>query len=219
MKNNPLNLTFLTYTTSMKKSFLIALGAVLLCWASPLPAQDGEDSSTPSESSTEATDHGKSKAKASSKKKKTSVLAALSELDCFNAEPNKKAKFFIYLQSASWCGPCRAEMPKIVEMYPEMRKAKVEVILLGCDQTKQAAEAYLKKFEAPFPGVMVQEGRSLPGFQESRGIPHATFVNAKGEVIKADYATTGIVAKWKEIIKEKPQKAKKEKQSTDDPSH
>ena len=109
------------------------------------------------------------------KGKLNAVMEALSEMDCFGGEPNTKAKFYIYLQSASWCPPCRKEMPKIVEMCPEMKKAKVEIILIGWDRSKEAAQKYLESFKAPFPGVMMNEGKNLPGFVRSQGIPHATF--------------------------------------------
>lgn len=72
-------------------------------------------------------------------------------MDCFGGEPNTKAKFYIYLQSASWCPPCRKEMPKIVEMYPEMKKAKVEIILIGWDRSKEAAQKFSRVSRLLFP--------------------------------------------------------------------
>ncbi len=170
-------------------------------------AQDDDDTAKPAKESAADSDASKPKKKATGKL--NPVMEALSAMDCFNGEPNPKAKFYIYLQSASWCGPCRAEMPKIVEMYPEMSKAKVEIILIGCDRDKGAAQEYLKSFKAPFPGVMENEGKDLPGFVQSSGIPHATFVNSKGQLIDADFASTGIIERWKEVIKQKPQKKRK----------
>ena len=185
---------------------------------SPLLAQNdagvtddvsGESEVSNSEDSTSSnSSHDGKKGKATSKKK-ASVLGSLSEMDVFNAEPNKKAKFFIYLQSASWCPPCRKEMPKIVEMYPEMKKAKVEIILIGCDRDKESAQKYLQTFKAPFPGVMLKEGKDLPGFVKTQGIPHAAFVNSKGQLIEEAFATSGIIERWKEVIKQKPQKKSK----------
>ena len=204
------------------KETLTTLGKVLLmalCICLTAPAQDDAGAPTDTVSgeseaadSTDATDSDSSKSakkKKATSKKKNSVIGCLSEMDVFNAEPNKKAKFFIYLQSASTCGHCRAGMPKIVEMYPEMKKAKVEVILIGCDREKETAQRFLQTFKAPFPAVMGKEGKDLPGFVRTDGIPHAAFVNAKGQLIEAAYATTGIVDRWKEVIKQKPQKKSK----------
>lgn len=188
--------------------YTLLLGASVVGGVAPVFAQADNKTAKPAEESATDTDASKPKKKATGKL--NPVMEALSAMDCFNGEPNPKAKFYIYLQSASWCPPCRAEMPKIVEMYPEMSKAKVEIILIGCDRNKEAAQEYLKSFKAPFPGVMANEGKDLPGFVQSRGIPHATFVNSKGQLIDAAFATTGIIERWKEVIKQKPQKKRNE---------
>lgn len=188
--------------------YTLLLGASVVGGIAPVFAQADNKTAKPAEESATDTDASKPKKKATGKL--NPVMEALSAMDCFNGEPNPKAKFYIYLQSASWCPPCRAEMPKIVEMYPEMSKAKVEIILIGCDRNKEAAQEYLKSFKAPFPGVMANEGKDLPGFVQSRGIPHATFVNSKGQLIDAAFATTGIIERWKEVIKQKPQKKRNE---------
>lgn len=200
--------------TTLSKVLLLAL-----CICVTAPAQDDTDTPTNTGSGeSEANDSGDSsksvkKKKATSKKKK-SVMSSLSEMDVFNAEPDKKAKFFFYLQSASSCPHCIKAMPNIVKIYPEMKKDKVEIILCGWDRTKEGAENYLKTFEAPFPGVMREEGKGLPGFVEVRGIPHATFVNAKGQLIED--GGIGLVYQWKKLIKQKPKKESKESKKSKD---
>ena len=95
------------------KETLTTLGKVLLmalCICLTAPAQDDAGAPTDTVSgesepadSTDATDSDSSKSakkKKATSKKKNSVIGCLSEMDVFNAEPNKKAKFFIYLQSA-----------------------------------------------------------------------------------------------------------------------
>lgn len=134
------------------------------------------------------------------------VAKELAKLDYFNAEPNWNAEYFIYLQSASWCPPCRAEMPKIVEQYEEMRKNGVEIILLGCDRNRPQAEAYLKQFNAKFPGVMIDKAATLPGYTESQYIPNAAFVDKNGNVLQSGHGS--IIMQWRSIISQKtPQDA------------
>ena len=182
--------------------YTLLLGAAVVGGIAPVFAQADNKTAKPAEESATDTDAPKPKKKA--KGKLNPVVEALSEMDCFNGEPNPRAKFYIYLQSASWCGPCRAEMPKIVAMYPELKKAKVEVILVGYDRTKELAQKYLETFEAPFPGVMREEGKNLPGCELSPGIPYAIMVNSKGKVVQSGHAAR-IFQNWKEHIKAKPQ--------------
>lgn len=119
-----------------------------------------------------------------------------------DARPAADAKFYVYLCSASWCPPCRAIMPKIVAEYDAVRAAGGEIILLCFDRTPQAGEAYVKKYGAKFPAVMVDfrgVGQiGLPGFTPPRGIPHVTFVTPDGRVMHAGFG--GTMLSWRDII-------------------
>lgn len=181
----------------------VALAVALVCCC-PAPAQDDGDAADDTPQQTTKSDTKKVP------KNLKPVAKAIAEMEPFNAEPNYKAKYYIYLESASWCGPCCKEMPKIVEAYPAMKKKKVEILLVGADHTTQAAEAYLKKFKAEFPGVWGGDRRvqSLPGYTRSRFVPAATFVDEKGKVIASGGGA--LVEKWEEVIfKKKGSKKKK----------
>lgn len=132
-----------------------------------------------------------------------SVAEVLEKLETFNAEPNLEADYYVYLESASWCGPCCREMPKIVKAYAAMKKAGIEILLIGADRTPEDAQKYLEKFGAKFPGVhRKDEGvNELPGYTPAQGIPTATFVSADGEVLQRDHGS--IIMNWKKIISNK----------------
>lgn len=118
------------------------------------------------------------------------------------ARPAADAKFYVYLCSASWCPPCRAIMPKIVNEYDTLRAAGGEIILLCFDRTPQAGEAYVKKYGVKFPAVMADfrtaSQLGLPGFTPPRGIPHVTFVTPDGKVMHAGFG--GTMLNWRAII-------------------
>ena len=147
----------------------------------------------------EVTDEGEGKSKKKATKKGRSVVdAAIRKLHPFNSHPMKGAKYFVYLQSASWCKWCCQEMPKIVEEYPEMKKAKIEIVLLGHDSDKRAAQNYLKKYRAKFPGVMVEQCEKLPGYVKSNSVPHVTFVDADGYILRDGGGS--VIMAWRDII-------------------
>lgn len=118
-------------------------------------------------------------------------------------KPATDAKFYIYLSSASWCGPCRAIMPRVVQQYPEIKAAGGEIVLLCCDSTPAAGKAYLKKYDAQFPSILLNirnaNSLKLPGFVPPRSIPNAVFVSADGTVMQRGHG--GIVLHWRDIIK------------------
>ncbi len=127
------------------------------------------------------------------------VGEALGQLTWFNGKPNKEAEFYIYLQSASWCGPCRAEMPQIAKEYKTMKKdGRVELVLLSGDKEQKSAQAFLKKNKAKFPGVMrgAEGVSSLPGADKLPGFfPAAVILKADGTVIHSGHGS--IIRDWK----------------------
>lgn len=118
-------------------------------------------------------------------------------------KPNAHAKYYMYLCTAYWCGPCRREMPHIIAEYENMRKdGYMEVIVLSCDNTPEEALQYMEHFSAPFAVVMYRsdERKKLPGAPEGlRTIPHIVITDAEGNVLLADHASRYV--QWREVTK------------------
>lgn len=146
------------------------------------------------------------KKKKKSKKKATATVSkvgkAVSKLKTFNGKASKKALVYVYLQSASWCGPCNQEMPEVAKTYKAMKKdGRAEIILIGGDQTEDAAKKFLKKYKAKFPGILATavNAAELPGFTPARGIPHATMVDGEGNVL-ADGFPSDVLSGWEQAV-------------------
>ena len=115
-------------------------------------------------------------------------------------KPNPAAKYYMYLFTASWCSPCRALMPKIIEEYPKMMVGRhMEIILVSFDDTEDEALTYLRKYDAPFATVMynVEPPHSLPGLPpDVNAIPHIIVVDSAGKFI---YRGHGLrYSEWKQ---------------------
>lgn len=120
---------------------------------------------------------------------KPAVLAALENFKMHNAKVNKKAEYFIYLYSASWCGFCQECMPIAVEQYRKMRTGrKVELIVIGGDKTEKEALKYLKSYKLKTPGIMFDDLKAtqfqgLPGCGFP-GFPAISVVTKDGQMLK-----------------------------------
>jgi len=85
---------------------------------------------------------------------------------------------------ASWCPPCRLEMPDLVRAY-EAHKAEGFVIL-GIDLTFQDSisdvQAFVQEFGMTFPVLLDETGEVTTEVYRLRGLPMSIFVGRTGIV-------------------------------------
>ena len=127
------------------------------------------------------------------------VTAYVNSAPFLTGAPSTEADYYIYLFSASWCGPCRAIMPEFVAQYPEMNANKVEIILISVDNSAEQAKAYIEHYNAGLPGLHIGSitAQKLPSASNPRGIPNAIIVDAQGKILHQGHGAT--VLNWKQI--------------------
>ena len=116
---------------------------------------------------------------------KISVAEKLGQCDfLLNKNFKKSAKVYLCLFSASWCPPCRREMPRIAKTYAETLKGDpdIELIHFSRDQNDEKAMAWAKEHDVQFPVVKPKGGNPLDLY--SRGIPHLFIVKADGTLVE-----------------------------------
>jgi len=101
-----------------------------------------------------------------------------------NRQFKQKAKVYLCLFSASWCPPCRAEMPRIARIYAETLQSDpdIELIHFSCDQNDEKALAWAKERDVRFPVVKPNGGNLLD--LHTRGIPHLFVLKADGTLVE-----------------------------------
>lgn len=116
---------------------------------------------------------------------KNAVAPKLQSCDfLLNGRFKKNAKVYLCLFSASWCPPCRAEMPRIAKTYAETLKddPDIELIHFSRDQNDEKALAWAKEHDVKFPVVKPNGGNPLN--LHTRGIPHLFIVKADGTLLE-----------------------------------
>lgn len=104
-----------------------------------------------------------------------------------NLNSFKGKKVFVNLW-ATWCGPCRKEMPSIESLYNKTKGKKVEFVMLSLDDDFNKAINY--KTTNKLSMLMYYPAANLPALFNVDGIP-ATFVfNEKGELVKTIQGST-----------------------------
>jgi thiol-disulfide isomerase/thioredoxin len=86
----------------------------------------------------------------------------------------------------SWCAPCRAEAPMLSKAATDL--APKGVVFLGIDSrdpSKDAARAFVRQFDVPYPSIYDQGGRTLLAFRGTltpNSVPSTVVVDARGRV-------------------------------------
>ena len=82
---------------------------------------------------------------------------------------------------ASWCVPCREELPFLVKFYRENQKEDFIVLAVNIDDKEENMRNFLSKIFAThvFPVIFDKE-KSIPPLYELESMPTSVFIDKKG---------------------------------------
>jgi len=90
---------------------------------------------------------------------------------------------------ATWCGPCKAEMPSIQKLYDTMKDDSIEFVMLSIDKDNALAkvESYVKKNNYTFP-IFMPSGYLAEPLQVP-SIPTTFVIDKDGEIVMKEVGT------------------------------
>jgi peroxiredoxin len=88
---------------------------------------------------------------------------------------------------ATWCPPCRKEMPELQTLFEKYKDKDVQVIAVSTDDTTEPVEAFVKDNSISFLVLhgSRDEMRAIDQFYKITAIPRVLIIDREG-VIKAD---------------------------------
>ena len=91
---------------------------------------------------------------------------------------------------ATWCGPCRVEMPSIQNLYNVVDKDKVVFIMLSLDHKDpyQKVSSFIKEKEYSFPVYFPSS--ELPRQLQVKTIPTTYIIDSKGKIVLKETGAT-----------------------------
>lgn len=86
---------------------------------------------------------------------------------------------------ASWCGPCRKEMPNVVKAYAKFKNKGFEIFGVSLDQDKQRWVEAIEKDGITWPQVsdLKQWGSSVVRQYNIQGIPYTVLLDRQGKIV------------------------------------
>ena len=96
---------------------------------------------------------------------------------------------------ATWCGPCRFEMPSIQELYNGVDTDKIQFVMLSLDRNEDLPKIvkYVEKNKFTFP--VFQPNRFLPEVLNVPSIPTTFIIDKSGKVVSKKVGTTNFNTK------------------------
>ena len=103
---------------------------------------------------------------------------------------------------ASWCGPCRAEMPTVVKAYTDYHDKGFEVVGVSLDNDKEAWLQAIELLRMPWPQMSDLRGWDCEGAQlyNVRSIPSNVLIDQQGNIIAKDLRGEDLLNKMAELL-------------------
>src|SRR5882757_10837571 len=82
---------------------------------------------------------------------------------------------------ASWCGPCRQEMPLLEDIYKKYNKLGFTLIGVNVEPDSKAADDWLKQTPVSFP-VLYDKDSKVSRMYDVSGMPSTVIIDRKGNL-------------------------------------
>ncbi|MCK9872341.1 TlpA family protein disulfide reductase [Nocardiopsis dassonvillei] len=86
---------------------------------------------------------------------------------------------------ASWCAPCRTEIPVLKEVYAEHQESGLEFLGINIKDDRTAARAFVRNLGISYPSIYDQPGVVPQAFRDTvppRAIPSTIVIDHEGRI-------------------------------------
>lgn len=113
-----------------------------------------------------------------------------------------KGKYVIIDFWASWCGPCRNEMPNVVEAYKKYKDKGLEIVGVSLDSEKDKWIQGIEDLNMTWPQMSDISGWETDAVKlyAIQGIPHTVLLDKEGKIIDKNLRGKELDEKLSELL-------------------
>jgi peroxiredoxin len=106
---------------------------------------------------------------------------------------------------ATWCPPCRQEMPSMQRLYEKFKGENFEILAVSIDsEGSEAVAPFMRKMNLTFPALL-DPGETIRSLYGITGVPESFIIDKKGIVVEKiigpiNWATPEIFRFFKDLI-------------------
>jgi thiol-disulfide isomerase/thioredoxin len=122
------------------------------------------------------------------------AVPPLAVQDLFNRPAHIKptpGKLLMLNVWATWCGPCRHEMPSLQRLAKRLGEERLELVGLSVDMDEHVVREYLIENKIDFPSFLDRDQSEVNGVLGVRVFPSTFFVSPDGRLLK-------VIEGWRE---------------------
>jgi thiol-disulfide isomerase/thioredoxin len=105
---------------------------------------------------------------------------------------------------ATWCGPCRKELPHLREAFDNYRRHGLEVVGVSLDNDMDALRKFLEDQSLPWVTLAGRSNQDLAIKYGVAGIPTMFLVDKEGKIVARAHQIARLVPQIETILKVKP---------------
>jgi peroxiredoxin/outer membrane lipoprotein-sorting protein len=84
---------------------------------------------------------------------------------------------------ATWCGPCRMEMPSVQKLHEELESRGLKVLSINLREPRERADAFVRKYGYTFTTLLDSDGRVAENY-DAPAIPTLVIIDREGKVVE-----------------------------------
>jgi len=87
---------------------------------------------------------------------------------------------------ATWCVPCRREMPHLEQLYKDFGDQGLTIIGVNTDPpgTTSKIKPYIKRYQISYPTLLDPTNNVLDKYNPTRELPYAVLIDRDGNVVQ-----------------------------------